>query len=155
MTEKDLLIQVPAALKSFITEDIYIIPESNSPVNFEYTGENNKYLLILVSKPLTTPLNDFLIKILSAVNFESRDIAIVNASAYKGLNFKALKNFFSCTRIMAFGISPAEIGIKQAITSYQPEIIDNVSVIFGEALKDIEADAMRKKQLWTAMKAMF
>src|SRR5690606_26596124 len=113
----------PFALSRLLTEDLYRVaqetvglpadsaePVATSPVSFSYLGENNKYFLILVDQPGEEHIHKEsladLEKILKAMKLEVRDTAIVNLAGFPGADFQQLKDFFACSKVVLFGISP-------------------------------------------------
>jgi hypothetical protein len=142
------------ALKMLFNDEVYHIREPQGQ-EFRYEGENNRYLLVLVPNELNSIEKEFLLKILLAVDFTIKDIAILDVTAYKDLSLKRLKDFFGCRTIIAFGIDPIFINIEKAISHYEPVMIENTHFLFTENLITIESDENHKRSLWSSMQKIF
>ncbi|WP_411273777.1 hypothetical protein [Daejeonella sp.] len=146
--------------------ELNIKPEKAQPVNetskkilpvanFSYLGENNRYFLILVDdkthKELNTPHKEMLMKIMAAKKLELRDLAILNLAQYPGTNFGQLKDFFSCNRIILFGINPGDIGLPAMGANHPGKHLDvNVLATFG--LEEMSSNTDKKREFWNVMK---
>jgi hypothetical protein len=177
----NLLSQNKAALKMLLTEDIYSIVENparklvqpavkESPVlqapekaenkgtlkpDFEYLGENNKYFLVLIDDKIHTRINpvhqEMLLKVMTAKKLELRDLAIVNMNRYPEAKFKDLKAFFSCSRLLMFGFTPAQIGMG-SIPLNRVESAENVKVLSTFSLEEMRNSDDKKREFWNIMK---
>lgn len=127
----------------------------SAPTDFEYLGENNKYFLVLIDDKIHTRINpvhqEMLLKVMSAKKLELRDLAILNVSRYPGLKFNDLKSFFSCSRILLFGVSPAEIGIPP-VKANSIASAGTVKVLATFGLEEMRNDADKKREFWNVMK---
>ena len=172
-----LLTDDPNALRFLMTEDIYNVNEVINPgpgtmdttieeskeqipaekpgLEFAYLGENNRYFLVLVEdnsrKELSNEHKEMLLKIMSAKNLELRDLAIVNLALYPKATFSELKEFFSCNRIVLFGINPQKIGLP-AIASNKAEKYMDVKVLPGFSLEEMSSNTDKKREFWSVMK---
>ncbi|NEU10055.1 hypothetical protein GZH53_17145 [Flavihumibacter sp. R14] len=173
-----LISQNPASLKMLFTEDIYLIQnEKHAPVipaavipveapakpesdlqasSFEYLGDNNKYFLILHDDKIHTRMNpvhqEMLLKVMAAKKLELRDLAIVNISRYPDVKFDSLKNFFSCTRVVLFGVQTSDIGLA-ALKLNKEQSAGNVRVLATYSLEDMRNSADKKREFWNVMKS--
>lgn len=145
------LTQTPAAIADSVQAEGRI-PE---PVSFEYQGENNKYFLILIDDKIHTRMNpvhlEMLLKVMGAKKLELRDLAILNVNRYPGLKFNALKNFFSCNRLVMFGVSPELISMPPARLN-KLESAGSVKVLITYSLEEMRNDADKKREFWNVMK---
>lgn len=138
-------------------ETIPVAPkdETPAPTSFNYLGENNRYFLIIVDDATHADLNtvhrEMLMKIMTAKGMEMRDLAILNLNRYPGASFLQLKDFFSCNRVVLFGIDPQRLSIK-AVPSNAPEKVDGVSILATFSLAEMAVDTDKKRQFWTVMK---
>lgn len=133
-----------------------VISEDKSTVtNFSYLGENNRYFLVLVDdkthKELNTPHREMLLKIMAAKKLELRDLAILNLAQYPGTNFEQLKDFFSCNRIILFGMNPGDIGLP-AMGANQPVKHQSVKVLATFGLGEMSINTDKKREFWNVMK---
>lgn len=127
---------------------------SSKPV-FNYLGDNNKYLLIIVNDTTHQFINDkdlaFLLKILAAKKLDLHDIAILNTHNYTDLTFKDLKDYFACNKILTFGINPKLLQI-QGITANKAGEFDGVKILGTWALPLLDTDVKKKTVYWNELK---
>ncbi len=129
-------------------------PKPGKPI-FEYIGENNKYILIIVKDPSQKFLNakelEFLLKILSAKKLDLKDIAIINTESYASLDFKDLKEYFALSKILTFGINPASLNIT-GISANKAGEYNGVKILGTWTLAQLEADVKKKTTYWNELK---
>ncbi len=129
-------------------------PEETA-ANFNYLGENNRYFLILVNDQTHRELNpahkEMLMKIMAAKKLELRDLAILNLAQYPGTNFAQLKDFFSCNRIILFGINPGDIDLPP-MGANQAEKHQDVKVLATFGLEEMSVSTDKKREFWNVMK---
>lgn len=122
---------------------------------FEYIGDNNKYILIIVKDPLQQFLNakelEFLLKILSAKKLGLQDIAIINTETYEALNFNDLKEYFALSKILTFGINPVSLNIS-GITANKTGEYNGVKILGTWTLAQLESDVKKKTIYWNELK---
>jgi len=159
----------PLALSRLFNEEIYLIDraETTSVVisdnrkpevpSFEYLGDNNKYLLILVDQPGEIHINkenrDDLEKILKAMNMELRDAAIFNLADRIGTNFQELKDFFACAKVVLFGIDPARLSLP-AIPGNQIVEYQGVKLLATYSFAEMADSREKKAAFWNEMKKL-
>lgn len=123
--------------------------------NFEYQGENNKYFLVLIDDKIHTRMNpvhlEMLLKVMGAKKLELRDLAIVNINRYPGLKFTDLKTFFSCSRLVMFGVRSDQITMP-AVKLNKIESAGSVKVLATYSLEEMRNDADKKREFWNVMK---
>ena len=165
------------ALKLLMTDDIYIINENdvqasapiqafsievkqesvteNPTIEFTYLGENNRYFLVLVDDKTHKELNsihkEMLLKIMLAKGLELRDLAIVNLNQYPKVSFTDLKQFFSCNRLVLFGMDPQQIALP-ALKVNLPEKYMDVRILASFSLDEMSSNTDKKRQFWAVMK---
>lgn len=178
----ELITNHPVALQYLMTDDLYnfkealITPELgstimeeaevtkpllpmnsiiNEPEIYNYIGENNKYILLLVDDSTHRTLNsihlDTLSKIIKAKGLELRDLAILNINTHPGATFEGLKAYFVCSKIVLFGISPQTIGIPKA-TLNKPEKFRDVKILATYSLSEMDDNKQKKVEFWNLMK---
>ena len=166
-SENEIKIEKPtAAEKVFITEKTAIpempvaipVPDSaviKKPKEFSYLGENNKYFLILIddakNKEINSLQKETLLKIMSAKGLELRDLAILNLDQFPGTNITELKEFFSCSKMVLFGINPQRIELPP-ISSNKVENHANVMLFSTFSIDEMISDVTKKKDFWAIMK---
>lgn len=167
------------ALRLLMTDDIYILTEKDKPFSaaisdenppeeliqpteeinkakeFSYLGENNKYFLILFDdnsrNEISSLHKETLMKIMSAKGLELRDLAILNLAQYPEVNFIELKEFFSCSKIVLFGIDPQRLALP-AISTNQSEKSREVKVLATFSIDEMISDTTKKREFWNVMK---
>ena len=130
--------------------------EEQLPItSFNYLGENNRYFLILVDdkthRELNTPHKEMLMKIMAAKKLELRDLAILNVAQYPELKFEQLKDFFSCNKIILFGIDPQKIGLPP-LGANRPGKHLEVKVLATFGLEEMISNTDNKREFWNVMK---
>lgn len=157
----------PAALQYLMTEDIYLISEEqlsqstevgeeNGPA-FNYLGENNKFMLLLIQEDSHPNLRsnelEALGNILGAKRMSLKDVAIVNQRQYKSSTWREYKDYFACSSIVLFGIDPTEIGLrtlpKNAITDFE-----GMQVLFTYSFAEMLGSTDKKREFWNQMKKL-
>ena len=128
---------------------------SHASTDFEYLGENNKYFLILIEDKIHTRINpvhqEMLLKIITAKKLELRDLAIVNMNRYPDTSLAALKSFFSPSRLLLFGVTPAQISLP-AMALNKVGAAGNVKVLATYSLGEMEKSKEKKMEFWNIMK---
>lgn len=142
-------------LQTLITEPIYLVQERINYSHFEYEGENNKYVLVITPDALPTVEKEFLFKILAAVKLSNTDIALLNFSVYPGADIHQLKKFFACSKIILFGVSPEQLGIKVKSANFSILEYLNMAILNAESLTAIAPNQTKKTALWGALKQLF
>ncbi|SMC68573.1 hypothetical protein [Pedobacter nyackensis] len=164
-----------AALRLFFTDDVYLVNEPGvqhdgfgptvdvefealpvqTPVaDFKFLGNNKRNILILVNDEQNEVSDEagreLLRKIVKSVNLTANDFALLNYAKYKGTGFKQLQDYFSCTLVFAFGVTPAALSL-----SGYPEnsIVQEgaVRMIFSAELKALDQHPGGKKALWGSL----
>jgi hypothetical protein len=132
-----------------------IIPQPTKNDGFDYLGENNKYILIVVNnadeKFLSKADLAFLVKIMGAKKWTLEDVAIVNMAKYTDLNFEDLKAFFACSKIVTFGFNPAVLNIVGAVAN-QKSVYKNVAILGTWDLTKLQNDVAKKTVFWNQLK---
>ncbi|MES3016486.1 MAG: hypothetical protein V4721_01850 [Bacteroidota bacterium] len=136
-----------------------VIPESKieeAPnVSFNYLGENNRYFLIVVDDQTHRDLNsahrEMLMKIMAAKKLELRDLAILNLAQYPDSHFNQLKDFFSCNKLVLFGIDPQKLGLP-VMGANQPGKHLDVKVLATFGLEEMAINTDKKREFWNVMK---
>ena len=154
--------QAIAAEPSISSEQEAIISSDQTPtsVHYNYLGENNKYILILIDQPLKSEIisaKDLLLleKTLTALKLELRDVAIVNLQQCEELHFKSLKEFFSCNKVLGFGIELAKIGIEKEVPINTVFRIEDCPFLLASSLEELSNNQAQKVVWWSAMKSIF
>ena len=155
------------ALQYLMTEDIYLINEEELSTSsgertedgpaFDYLGENNKFMLLLIQEDghpnLRSNELEALANILGAKRMSLKDVAIVNQRKYTSSTWKDFKDYFACSSIVLFGIDPSEIKIrtlpKNAITE-----LEGMQVLFTYSFAEMLNNTDKKREFWNQMKKL-
>lgn len=147
--ERTMLPEIPAAAPVPKPAEIKKAKE------FTYLGENNKYFLILIddtkNREISSLHKETLLKIMSAKGLELRDLAILNLDQFPDINISELKEFFSCSKLVLFGINPQRIALP-GISSNKVENHANVKLFSTFSIDEMMSDVIKKKDFWTIMK---
>lgn len=157
----------PVALQYLMTDDIYLIHEEPVPQasddsagkspTFNYLGENNKFMLLLIQEDSHPNLRsnelEALANILGAKRMSLKDVAIVNQRKYSASSWKEFKAYFACSSIVLFGIDPTEIKIRtlprNAITDFE-----EMQVLFTYSFAEMLSNVDKKREFWNQMKKL-
>jgi hypothetical protein len=152
LPEPIVAIPLPAEVKPLTVEVKAAVKE---PEVYNYLGENNKYILLLVNDATHKTLNsahlETLLKITKAKGLELRDLAILNMHTHAGCTFEGLKKYFVCGKIVCFGLSPQTIGIP-GITLNKPGKFNDVKILATFSLSEMDDNKQKKVEFWNVMK---
>jgi hypothetical protein len=163
LEQAGLIANEPTEAKQEIASEQVVIRSTEQAlktVHYNYLGENNKYILILIDQPLKNEIiaaKDLLLleKTLAALKLELRDVAIVNLQQCEELHFKSLKEFFSCNKVLGFGIELAKIGIEKEVAVNTVFRIEDCPFLLASALEELSNNQAQKVIWWSAMKSIF
>lgn len=157
----------PAALQYLMTEDIYLISEEElaetslnsqeTGPSFNYLGENNKFMLLLIREDSHPNLRsnelEALANILGAKRMSIKDVAIVNQRKYTACSWKEFKGYFGCRSIVLFGVDPPDLKIrplpKNVITDFE-----GMQVLFTYSFAEMMNSVDKKREFWNQMKKL-
>ena len=163
LEQASIIANEPTLAKHEIASEQVVIRSTEQAlktVNYDYLGENNKYILILIDQPLKSEIisaKDLLLleKTLAALKLELRDVAIVNLQQCEELHFKSLKEFFSCNKVIGFGIELAKIGIEKKVPINTVFRIEECPFLLASSLEELSTNQAQKVIWWSAMKSIF
>jgi len=163
LEQAGLIANEPTVAKQEIASEEVVIRSTEQAlktVHYNYLGDNNKYILILIDQPLKNEIiaaKDLLLleKTLAALKLELRDVAIVNLQQCEELHFKSLKEFFSCNKVLGFGIELAKIGIEKEVAINTVFRIEDCPFLLASALEELSNNQAQKVIWWSAMKSIF
>lgn len=133
-------------------------PEAKSEsLVFDYLGENNKYILILVKEPAHKVIDpkelETLANILKGKKQEIKDVAIVNLNSYPSANYTNLKSFFACNSIIMFGVNPAQIAVE-GIQANQISSFQGTKILATYSIAEMLNSLDKKRAFWDEMKKL-
>jgi len=140
----------------FYDFEIYQSPSSDIPTEI-LTGGNQKKLLVVVEVDDFTDENKaFLAKILGAVKYDmSNDASLLVLQNGQPLAVNSLLHTDKYTNALIFGIKPKDIGLSIETFLYAPFSISGKKLLIGHSLEKIKSSTDLKKNLWTALQAIF
>lgn len=151
--------------KIAFTEDLYLIPDQHkTPVSqsestripshdsvepLSYEGKNLKNLVVLIPSPLAEDDRNFLGNILTAVDYNLDDIAIV---VWDESRKEQIISELNPSKVICFGIptDPWTHG-----PAYEVIVNESVKHFLADALPVISSDQNLKRKLWNGMKLLF
>ncbi len=161
------MISDPQALYFLMTEPIYAIegqmdePAGVRPAGpvydgFNYLGENNKYILLLVNasageKIIEEDELDALKKMLWAKKWALQDVAIVNYRHYPEASLDQLKSFFACSKLIVFEPLKALTELYSLPLNIIREM-SGIEILATYNWAEMLADVEKKKEFWSVMK---
>jgi hypothetical protein len=126
---------------------------------YQLLGENRKGLVIAVSLPeaefLALPKNEFLTRVLAAIQHSPADVAFVNLNRGQQLSPFDLAKETQLNQLVAFGPGLVEMSADSKINPYKPASIGNIPLLIADPVSAIEADVSKKKLLWNGLQAIF
>jgi hypothetical protein len=131
------------------------IVEIKSTQEFTYIGENNKYILIVIDdanhQEISPIHKETLLKIMAAKGLALRDLAVLNLNLFPNTNVNELKEFFSCSKLVLFGINPQRLALP-SISSNKVEKHLNIQLFSTYSIDEMINDVNKKKEFWAIMK---
>jgi hypothetical protein len=126
---------------------------------YQLLGENRKGLVIAVSLSekdfQALPRNEFLTKVLSAIQRSPADVAFVNIKRGEKLRIFDLAKETQLNHLVAFGPGLLDMTADSKISVYKPASIGQVPLLIADPLETIELDATKKRLLWNGLQAIF
>ncbi|WP_229683339.1 hypothetical protein [Echinicola rosea] len=146
----------PATTTGSIAENPEAQPDNEtvSPPSLVYDGDFEKGLLVIhQDDPLGEELKEFLLKILRAVSYSLKDIALISASQVAELPPEAVQQL-NPHKILVFGrLSHPMIQLKEV--NYEVTSDGEIEYLFADSLPVIYEEQNLKKQLWKSLQAFF
>ena len=135
-----------------------LVKESATPYkSVEFIGENKKSTAILVEYKDTRWITEkdkmVLQKILTAVNHDFNDIALINVNQLQNSDVDQIIEKIECKNIIGFDINKSFI--KNLITDKLQTIGKTKTLFTSFNLTEIAMSKEKKRILWTNMKEMF
>ncbi|MDX5345964.1 MAG: hypothetical protein LPJ89_02400 [Hymenobacteraceae bacterium] len=124
---------------------------------FSSYGENRKGLVVATRLPENEfkklAQNEFLTKVLQAINFGMQDVLFVNLLQDKPMDFLTLQQETNMHFLVVFGENVLKT--QSAATKYQPVKAGKIPVLLADGLVAIEGNQDLKRKLWNSLKQMF
>ena len=157
-------------LSHFLIQQLYknslVEFDSSEPVqkieaemSINILGNNRSKVVIVIENKETVHLPDdqlnFLLGILSACKLTMEDVAIINITKNKGINYKAIALELKAEKIILFGVTPAQIDLSLEFPLYQIQQYNKQIYVTAAMLTDIENNKVEKTKLWNCLKQVF
>jgi hypothetical protein len=135
------------------------LTEQERVVDLIYQGKNLKHMVALVDHPEVDYMNTqqelLLRNILSAMNLNLNDIALINlAHINRGIGIADLEKA-DCRKLIGFGIGSEKLMIGKKIDANQLVEINGIQFLLSYPLDDLQNDKQKKMTLWRNLKVMF
>lgn len=129
--------------------DLYNIPEPTS----DGLPEPLENLIVLTQADYAAH-NQLLAKILAAIKLEEGvNVAIHQIHPEETVSASHLAH--KATRLIAFGLKPAQLGINGKFKGYRFFKTETFSLLFSHSLEKLAGLPEKKKNLWQALQAEF
>lgn len=135
------------------------VPIPVAPAKYKVAGANDKGVVVLVTLPDAAfeklPELTFLQKILGAIGLKPTDVAYVNNLSGATAKFEDLQQELQVSYIISFASRLDTDLPHDKFTLYHPVLVDDVPVVFSQALAMLEQNTEHKQLLWNALKKVF
>ena len=122
-------------------------------------GENEGNILFLVNNEENKFVADDEMKLLSdlltACKISMADIALVNYRQHPQMNYQVLEDQFHPKKILAFGVTPADLELPFAIPFFQVQKFQEQLYMISPSFADFINNTGLKKLLWNSLKKIF
>lgn len=159
--EPNPVVRIEAGLDQMtvnVTNTAEITIETKKTITeFKYLGKNQKNILILVNDNQndvsTEQGRELLRKLVKAIDLTANDFALVNYSGYTSEKYEALKTFFDCKLLIAFGVEAPMLNLPPQ-PLHQLIQYNEVRLLFARNLHDLDTDQVSKKILWASLQQL-
>lgn len=140
---------------AFFNAPIYSA-DNIQPSTAAFQGKNAKGILIISRNFANAELQDFLSKIMKAVNADLlQDSAIWDVDALGIEPWAGLKKLTAAKKAIFFGISPEELNLHIKFPQYKCVEWNGCNFLMADDLKAIFEDKQKKQLLWRELQIMF
>lgn len=128
--------------------------EPSIPAQLTYEGNFEKGVLIILDEPeLSSDLQEFLFKILGAVECSLKDIALVLGKQLDGTSMDTIHHL-SPSKVIMFGKVPHDV-MHYREELYKIHVEDSIEFLFADELSSIQTNVAMKKSLWNQLQILF
>ncbi len=133
---------------------VYSIPEFDSRAN-NLMGEGKRGLLCITESDTFGADEEMTLKkLISAIKYDfDKDIFFLKL--YKGHSFSVGTIPVQYKDIIAFGITPDQLGLNIDYKWYELLKFDNSRILLSESIRDLNTFPQKKQQLWVKLQHMF
>ena len=129
------------------------------PARFNWLGNNDKNILIVVNEPAAAFLQDqdlnLLVGILTACKLSLADVALINIDKNSHANYDTLNKSLTPATILLFGVAPSDLDFPLHFPHFQLQPYNGQHYLCSPALSMLAADVGLKKQLWISLQKHF
>lgn len=159
-------IQFPASiLQGLYNKSLYDLRSNESvindiqPLNIVFLGSNLKKIALVVHDESSIYLADdalqFLLGILTACKLSMADIALINVSKNKQVNYNTITEQLKAEKIIMFGLTAENLALPLQFPHYQVQRYNNQVYLSAASLTDLQKDKEEKMKLWNCLKNIF
>jgi hypothetical protein len=132
---------------------------SHKKNTWNYTGNNQKNILLLLNYPGETELSKkqhaFLEKMMNACSISYDDLALMNLNQNPGANYKNLHEYFKSKIVLLFNIEPSSFGLPISFPQFQVQSFATSTFLFIPAIEELEKDNILESKLWVCLRRIF
>ena len=159
-------IQFPASiLQGLYSKSLYELKSNESlfddiqPLDIVFLGNNQKKITLAVHDESSIYLADdalqFLLGILTACKLSMADIALINISKNKQVNYNMITEQLKAEKIIMFGLTAENLALPLQFPHYQVQQYNNQVYLSAASLTDLQKDKEEKMKLWNCLKNIF
>jgi hypothetical protein len=145
--------EVPAAATA--TPTTPPVTEQTPATTFKYLGSNQKSFLVLTHYPAEQFIAEAhltaLLNTITRLNFSQDDVAIVNLSAYPGVSWSQLADFFKPAKLLVLGTAalPAQM---PNLPQNQVQQLDACQALYTFSFDEMMGNKENTKVFWNQIK---
>jgi hypothetical protein len=149
---------LPAELIASLYKDILI--DDQEVQKDEKNGQHvePKNTLVLVNhtdSKLNEKQSAFLSAILKACKMELHEVNLMCCKSSNCPPYQDLASTLSPKNIIAFGLTPTDIGLPMLFPTFQIQSFENIKYTIAPLLEEIELDKSLKMKLWGTLQQLF
>ena len=159
-------IQIPAIVLQDLFKDSLVDLKTDehagdlpSPSQLSFLGTNLQRVVIVVNNSNATYLPDeelnFLLGILSACKLSMADVALLNLSKNKAVNYNMIADELYAEKIFLFGVEPSALQLPLQFPHYQVQKYNSQVYLSSPDLSTLSTDRAEKTKLWNCLKQVF
>ncbi len=126
---------------------------------FQYLGNNEKKVLILVNNPGVDYLQNenltFLTNMLSACKLSIQDVAILNIAGAENFSYRDVTNKLATRVALLIDAEQAAIGLPLDFPFFQVQPFNGITFLSSPSLSEIKNDPLLKSKLWVCLRRIF
>ncbi len=147
---------------AFFDFKLFALPDARAAAD-RSQGDNRRQVLVLQETPgrEATELEAFLGRMLKAAGLDLHtDISQLQLAPGEALSLSGLRSYVPFSTVLAFGISPGQLGLHMNINKYHPLHHAGITYLFADQLSAIHAERQSGGRemagaLWAALQQIF